>query len=148
MYSLGKIKKLFDSLNNELDLNQQMDYYFDKWIFRGAFIFLILLFAFFILSDGFQQKVYLNCPLEVGSCKNPIYKQCDNWIDSYIENYSHSSIKSALQYCNQEYLIGGTIIGEPPSKIYDNFWFIVFGSLILAFIVNHFVHNRNREIKI
>jgi len=139
-----KIKKTLDDLQKQIDIKREWpDYTFSKWIFRGAFILLITFFISFIFIDGLEQKVYINCPSDVGSCRNPIYKLCDDLIKNY-DNTSHWSVKSAMAYCNQEYLVPGTIIGEPPNWIYKNFWVLTFGVLSLAFLLNHLIFNTRK----
>lgn len=89
--------------------------------------------------DGFDmnKKFYVSCQSDMG-CENPLYQNMA---------YCGSMIASNDPICNKEYLIKGETYGEAPPKIFRYFTLIVLSILLLAFVVNHFVMNREFSFK-
>ena len=123
-----------------------MSYVFNKWIFRSVVIALIILFFVVLLESGFDfsDKVYAKCELDVIRCENPFYEQCDVL---YNLRGNDSSVIFARSLCNDKFLLGSVVVGEPPSWLARNNFYIVMLLIFIAFLVNHLLYNIKKKEK-
>lgn len=120
----------------KIELNIQKDryklfgtYVFDRWIFTTMML-LIFGFLFYVAWSYNFNLDYYNCikPAQMDvlkGCKNPFY-QAPTWKQS-------------------EYLYPGEY-GTKPGFLFDSIWGVVIGSFILAFGLNHYVHNKGKKL--
>ena len=118
------------------------EYYFNKWIFRGAILFIFILFIYSLATIGLTNKVYVHCPENAGFCHNPFYKNCD------LLRGKDPSVLQALRYCNESRLFQGTTIGEPPTWFMKNNFLLVGIILFIAFAINHFLYNKPSQLRL
>lgn len=97
-------------------------YKFDRWIFKAA---MFIIFGVLFLTAYFSHfdLDYFRCG-DLEGCRNPFY--------------------NPVTWRNAEWLPAGEY-GTPPTTLFNNIWYISFGILALAFIVNHFVHNKGYD---
>lgn len=112
-------------------IKEFVGYKFNRTIFQvyiGVLFFCV--FLIFAYNDfSFESKFYLHCSSEKTFCENPCYL-------NYVNEYCPDEIR------NIQTLEGGFEYGEKPSFLMRNFtWFAIL-SVILVFVVNHFIHNR------
>jgi len=116
------------------------DYVFKKWIFRWAILCMILfVFALWFrrgLGNPLERKLYVHCPLNVASCENPLYDAKDFCMDKLGADHP---------LCSMRYLPAGFVYGSPPDKLVLNGGLVMFGLVVLAFVLNHFLYNRGRK---
>lgn len=99
-------------------------YIFDRIIFNLAF-FSIFFFIFFIIYSNNFELNYFKCGAPLSeTCKNPFYKE--------------------LTWENYERLAPGEY-GFNPKK-FNYVSYICFLALIISFIINHFINNRNFKL--
>lgn len=89
-------------------------------------IFVGLLYSFHLEGWNFNKQLYLHCPGPT-VCKNPLYQSCTEY------------------YCDFETLPPGFTIGKPMSAVYDRYPLFVFAVVMIAFLANHFVYNKDFE---
>lgn len=107
-------------------------YYFDKRIFRIAFLLLFIILIVMIADNNFQlgNEFYMECPEYEPYCYNPFY------------NYNPCP---QLNFCDQEILKGGESIGIKPKPYFTIYTGLLLLLLSFAFIINHIMHNgRNK----
>jgi hypothetical protein len=111
-------------------------YVVDRRVFRVYMALVVALIAYIMFTSGVGwNEVYVACPLDhMGECENPCYLGGDKC--------------GALQF--QEYIAPGTEFGRLPPPEYESqkrglWWFIVCG-FVLAFSINHMMHNRGKSI--
>jgi len=143
-----------DDLQKKLDVKTWLpDYKFNKWIFRGALLLIVVLavVSWALLGFGNPAKmyVYVSCPEDVlGYCQNPFYDLCNSQGDLYLIS---NDICEGMppDFYEFEVLQGGESIGEKPHWFSQASLVFAFIILILAFVVNHLVYNKNysRRVK-
>jgi len=106
-------------------------YKFDRKIFKTV---LYIIFGYLIIIGvltGFdtERKLYVNCK-GTTECINPVPLS-----EKYLKYCTGD-------WCTDEYLTPGFSYGEPPTKLNNSFFVVVFGSLVVAFILNHYKYNR------
>lgn len=112
-------------------------YCFDRRVFR---VYLIVVFGMLALvmfsSSVGVHEFYLSCPVDGPSCSNPYYLSCDR--------VECESIRG------QEFLRPGFHLGTPPTeefgRLVRDFLLVVVLGFVLAFVVNHLLHNRGRSL--
>lgn len=106
-------------------------YQFDKWVFRGYAVIVVLyvLFTFYSFDFDFSQQIYLKCD-GLYACENPLFLQCDK------------------EVCYKEFLPPGYEYGVKPDRflkyLYGGFVVAFLGGL-LALAINHFWHNKGKS---
>jgi hypothetical protein len=122
------------------------NYYFEKWIFRSVVFSIIILLFVVLINSGFDfsDKVYAKCEFDVVRCENPFYEQCDA-LDRM--RGKDESVEFAKRLCNDKFLLGSVVVGEPPSWIQKNNFIIVIILIFIGFVLNHFLYNRPGQIK-
>lgn len=127
----------------ELKNDDVVVYRFDKLIF-GCFVLVIL--AFFVamfLFFGSDRTYHIHYVCDTSSlatysqpyCENPFYKShpvCDQMWDGA---------------CDQEFVMNGFEFGKPAPFLVKHFGLILGVLLFFAFLINHFVHNKDFRIK-
>lgn len=122
-------------------------YIFDRLIFIGIMIFLVVLMLILIISNGgFSSKYnfYVRCNNTIGvptlinnseivfnmGCENPLYRDT---------KYCGMAWAGA---CEQKTLPNGFTYGEPRPKFMN--WFIIISilSILAGFIINHNLYNK------
>jgi len=132
--------------SNKQGVNSQV-YTFDRFIFLGYIVLLLLTFFYFSFLNGglnANNNFYVKCigkthlyldGNSISNCKNPLYheyKYCNQlWVGA----------------CEQEYLPNGFTYGTPPPKFLSYFNYIFFIGIIFAFILNHLIYNIHFKFK-
>jgi hypothetical protein len=119
-------------------------YRFDKRIFWGAEIVMILgLFLFFsAFKFDFSYHPYFECKFD--TCKNPMYDA--EYVAPLINKVSSAGNLADCDWCSFPILLRGNYGVPPPSQFL--FFIIPFAVVILftcAVLVNHLVHNKGRK---
>lgn len=124
-------------------------YKFDKRIF--AIYFIVVLFMALVVMQrhnwDFSARPYFKCELE--QCQNPFYytPTCKAQLTAgfgLIPLYTTEDCKDTCEWCNEAYLPRGEYGEKKDSYLLNNMWFIVLGLYVVAFVVNHYIHNRGR----
>lgn len=113
-------------------------YKVDRWIIQSCMI-LVFAFLFFVayrqnfdldyyscVSPGWgsQEAMFINAtPLL--DCENPFYEP--------------------VTWKNRERLAPGEY-GKKPDFLFNSIWLVTIGIFILGFVLNHFIHNRKKEV--
>ena len=118
-------------------------YKYDKIIFYSVLLILVSIFAVVLYNNDFELNknyLYFEC-LGNQSCINPIYQlTCSNekvW-------GKDCSIKCEEDWCDLVLLPPGKYGKEPP-RIVQMFSFIAVVLMIIAFLLNHQIHNKGVE---
>lgn len=112
-------------------------YRFDKLIF-GSYVLLILvlfLTIFFVSGSDKTEHIYYKCDAGFGQCISPFY-----------HNYPLCE-KLWFNACQQEFIEDGFSFGDPVPFVVRS-WGLILGVLLFgAFVLNHFMHNRDFKFK-
>jgi preprotein translocase subunit SecG len=121
-------------------LNNGKPYFFNRTVFTLAVLALLIIAVVMLALSGFDksEKIYVSCNKDRTQCDNPLYK---NWA------YCGKTIDANSLICTQEFLPGGFQYGEPPPLVVQYFASLAFLTLILAFIINHFMFNKHLSKK-
>jgi hypothetical protein len=127
----------------ELELKKGKKYVVDKYVFRSAFLVMILFFLIIWITSGyslFKQNVHLKCDLigelppmvEIApqGCENPLYH----------EYQYKGKVNVPDEVFRMKYLPVGYEINKPPVTI-TFFPVIIIGVLLLALLYNHIKNN-------
>jgi len=123
-------KSIFNPVEGKRWLVQSHDKYIvDR---RIVIFYLMILFSIFLYGASqqgfdFSQHYYFNC--SIGPCENVFYGKC------------------SMDWCSEKILPSGFSYGEKPSYLSTNFSWIAMLLGLVAVIVNHFIYNRNFEMK-
>lgn len=126
-------------MKKEFYINKQ-NYKIETNIFNIYIAFLCLIFLISYFTYGFNKSdnLYMVCNPTVGiTCQNPLYNSPD----------CGTKLEATSKYCTQEFLNKGETMGNPPPLILKLFPYIVAIGLILAFIINHFMYNKEFSFK-
>lgn len=106
-------------------------YIIDRRIFLLLMVVIISLtiYGFSRYDWNFEQKIYLSCDSPT-PCQNPLYERCSEW------------------YCQEQLIPAGFEYGEKPDSFFMNFNMYVLLLVIVAFVLNHIIHNRNFELNV
>ena len=115
-----------------------MEYFFNKWIFRGVVFVLRIIASIQVLSMEpskiLKQQLYITCnPVNGDVCENTFYG---------VEKYCKYKVWGNESLCSIEYFPKGFTYGEAPSFIIKNFGMIVLIIVLLGFGLNHLLYNR------
>jgi len=129
---------------NKLDLSKKYPDYFKKWVFRTAFIIILLLcvkvtvFEFNNNPHPFNYY-YVICGEEEAFCVNPLYAcKYPTQKDCLIINDLPQGV-CEFGYCEKKYLAGGESYGVKPPFLLRYALDIVALILISSFIINHII---------
>jgi hypothetical protein len=114
-------------------------YKFDKLIFFGIILCLAGIVVYNFMLNGYENHPYLKCTAE--KCINPIA------MPSICPGVYCPPVKCDEAWCSQKTVSRGEY-GQKPSFLQTNFSLIVWILLILAFVLNHFIHNKNIKFSI
>lgn len=117
------IKKILD----KIDLSKKYPKYFNKWIFRGAFILILILGIFvFITNDFSLNHAWAECPEDAKTrrCTNPY----------------HDLFCDGSELCMNEFILPGETIGYKPTSSYQGFDDFAIFILIAAGMLNHILY--------
>jgi len=128
-------------INRFVGLKARLDKVFDvssygyvvnKWIFRCAFIFMLLLFLVVVRVDGWGVAVggssYILCD-SPGGRLNPFGLDC-------------KSERVGVD-CQPEYLSYGEVVGFKPSRLARFFPSLCVWLFAVALLLNHYLYNKN-----
>lgn len=151
------LKEFDKKLSEKLRINNYFPNYINKWVFRVYFVIIALVLSAIIYQNGgLTSSFYLECPQDAVKCINPFYK-CrpgrDKSNEGFYDPYNpkgdgfYCFEDTRQEYCDKglcekEYLLGGEYIGNKPSPLYEWFYFILLGGLILAFMLNHLIYKK------
>lgn len=121
----------------KLELDNGRKYIFDKYIFQGCIAFLLLFTLSVFIYYGFDlsYNLYVGCKnMTVNSyyCENPLYMNYD---------YCHDAWPGA---CEQKFIPVGFEYGKPPPKILSIFESFTVLTIVLGFLINHFLYNKGK----
>ena len=129
---------LKDRLDKVFDVSSY-GYKVNKWLFRSAFIVMVLLFGFVVVVDGWGVAVHgasaFVCPESQFRCVNP-YVEPVCVVDDY-----------GFYVCESSYLYGGEVYGVVPSLLARVVPYLCVGLFALALLLNHLMYNRNFKVK-
>jgi len=127
----NKIKEFFE----KIDLSKKYPGYFNKWLIRGAFGVLIVLYLFLMSQNNWSTTTaYFICEIDSKvDCKNPFYDI----------NNNHPNCINGL--CTHATVNPGETLGKPPSFLFENFNIISFWILVLIFGINHLLYWRKQK---
>ena len=113
----------------KIDLGKKYPNYFNKKIFRGSMIIIVVLFVVaFILNDYSLSSAYISCSNKsLGGCENPLYSK----------DKSAPYCRSVPEICQKESIAPGETIGKNPSFLVKYFASITLLITVSAFVINH-----------
>jgi hypothetical protein len=114
-------------------------YRFDRYLFLGGVIFLLLITLGVLFLNGFDKSehIYINCPkTSVTACQNPFFQD---------EQYCGVNGKLPYIICGTPTFIQGFSWGEKPSWIVLNFGAIAIILMIGIILLNHFLYNTGKR---
>lgn len=117
-------------------------YRFDKVIFYLANFYILLILSVTILKYGLAFKPYINCITD--TCENPFMNK-----NSYGCTFGFGLFDCEIQkeeWMKNKILLRGEY-GTPPPN-FNWFYITVFSALLVAFSLNHIIHNINRQFHI
>lgn len=130
-------------------------YKVDKYIIRVAFA-LCLVFLIYAFYWGVSQgSYYVSCSStetffgNPQPCENPFYNQCNSFDDDwqFLLGGSKTNVEAFARengLCDMETIQPGMSYGVKAPFIVGDVIPLTFLIILLAFILNHFVHNRNQ----
>lgn len=144
---MAKIKEALKEIQDAIDLSKRFPGYFDKRIFRGVVI-IMLLFTFIVFwSENFQFRfIYAECNKDV-ACNNPFYI-CPKGLD-YTNPFLQADCmpiesvpKELIPLCNtgvcyNQYLEPHQVIGHKPNALVLWYNQICLLMVALGFLINH-----------
>jgi len=139
-------------MKNKFDLSERFPNYFNKWVFRFAFLLIIVFFSFLFLLEIHNggshpfNYVYVSCPESEAVCVNPFYV-CQNnlWEVGCVRLSEVPAGVCDYGYCDDNFLLGGVSYGVKPPFWLRHGFSMVFIVLALAFVVNHLIYWRIEE---
>ena len=123
-----------------LELKDNQTYIFDRYLFIGAIVCLLIVaisMIFYLGGLDANKYLYIHCDNK-GGCENQLYNNF---------NYCGKTIPLDSIVCTQEVLPYGFEAGKKPPAIVNNFGLITGIIIGLMFIINHFIHNRTFRFK-
>ena len=124
----------------KLELNDNQTYIFDRYLFVGAIV-VLLIFAvsmiFYLGGLDANKYLYIHCDNK-GGCENQLYNNL---------NYCGKTIPLDSIVCTQELSPYGFEAGKKPPQIINDFWIYAGALILLMFIINHFKYNKQFSFK-
>ena len=115
------------------------EYTFDKRFFLGSIFIMVIFLIIGYAEGGSETHIYASCPKDaVMPCKN-------KFILEGVSNATFCLAKNK-EVCAIPTLWPGQTYGTPPPWIVKNFPSIMGLIFFLAFLGNHFTHNRRFDI--
>lgn len=113
-----------------IDLSKRFPGYFNKWVFRGMMLAIVVVIVLAGQSVGWKLSGrYIECRSEM-PCFNPLYdKNC----------------APTDGVCSLQTLMPGTLIGDRPTFLVEYADTFVLSIILLAFGVNHLVYEVRRR---
>lgn len=139
-----EIKKKLKKLNTIFYINNHIQNYVTKWVFRVMFLVILIGFFYVAYTEDFDftTHAYNEC---VGNqpCRNPFF-ECQNkevtFLDyQFIDCKQFNKFNCVDGICNKELLDPHEILGEKPSKIYNNYSNFVLVICFIAILINHLI---------
>ena len=146
------MKKFLDKLEKDLSVkNWFPDYNFNKWVFRSAIILIVVLFFCIWVSSGFvalnKNYVYFECgSASFGACENPFYDLCNSKGELFYQDSNICDDLDSSMY-EEQFVLVGYSVGEKPSWLLSNSLTFAYLIILLAFIFNHLVFNKNYKFR-
>lgn len=117
-------------------------YKYDRRFFWAGMIAIIVAFLniAYQYEFNFHNKMYFVCN-DFGGCENPYFNmECDRaWLYG-----DKCLIECREEWCKEEVLPTGVYGEKPPENFGRNFVIQIIVILLIAFILNHFFHNRGK----
>ena len=145
-----------------MNLTKKYPGYFNKWIFRGALFFLVVLFILALKSQNYsmEKHLYIYCPDEnIDKCLNPYYV-CNQYLATDAAGYiqineaglavfcaSVGELPEPCPVCEVQYLNPGQSLGDKPPAYVEYFPHYGFLLLALALAFNHLAYMRRQKIE-
>ena len=146
MKLIDKLKEFDKKLGDKLDLNKRFPGYFNKWVFRLAFVLIAVMIIDAFIAYGVSGQTYLSCNDPAG-CLNPLYvcqredyKQVNG--EHIVPNDCFIEVTPAIKKsckvidCTKKYLSYGDSYGEKPPAYLDGMFILI----VLAFVANHLLY--------
>ena len=124
----------------KLELTSNQTYIFDRYLFVGAIVMLLIFtvsMIFYLGGLDANKYLYIHCDNK-GGCENQLYKNY---------NYCGKTIDINSIACTQELLPYGFEAGKKPPAIVNDFWLYAGALILLMFIINHFKYNKQFSFK-
>jgi hypothetical protein len=119
-------------------------YRVDRWIVITGMIFCFL-FLLYVANSYNYDLDYYSCPLNSDGSITGSKIMLEDHKPETKEGFCKNPFYSAPDWKNEQYLPPG----EYGTKLGNDFkyaWLVVWSIMILAFIGNHFIHNRGKNI--
>jgi len=100
------------------------NYIFNKWLFLGWFVLLLLFLVVFAVVLGSNNYEYVRCPTSQAYCLNPLFDE-----------------SCVVGTCSVSLLNGGESLGTKPPFVVDYFFWLVLLSGGVVFGLNHWLFN-------
>jgi len=126
------VAKIIKETENQLNLKKKYPLLFTRTttiILNIAIILCIILVFLSAYLDG-AKGYYIECPLNVRGCSNPLYDD-----SCYLTNTP----------CEKEFLYPGETIGEKPSILTQNLGDIIISIIFLSFLLNYILYKRRKK---
>jgi len=135
------MKERFKLVNNK---KFNKPYVFDKYLFRGGLILLIVCFMVLAFINGGKNSFYYVCDSNI-PCDLELFKtrfcQDINKLDEIkLNGLNEWVVNSGL--CYMDYAPSGFSVGVPPSKFQGLEYPLTVILLIVIFIINHLKYNK------
>lgn len=129
-------------IQEQLDLKKRFPNYFNKWVFRGVIIIMVLFTITLYISEGGYKFVYAECDKDV-PCNNPFYACHGYEFEGCMSTYNiPKEIKPLCDagYCENKTLMPHQVIGDKPSFWVLNYNLICLLLVVLGFAFNHILY--------
>lgn len=119
-------------------------YIWDKRIFRGAILCIIILFVAVGFSENWDFSYKFNYECKEAICRNP-FNDCKEKISikNIATGYDYMQ-QCTADWCKQTTLTKGKY-GKQKSYLYSNFAYYLSAIILWAFVFNHLMHNKGKR---
>ena len=115
-------------------------YKFNRLLFLGVIFIFTGIFIYNLMINGITQHPYFTCKSDI--CFNAVYANKISCNSIYCP-----PVECKEDWCFQEYVSKGTY-GIQPSFTQRYFPMLIWGSTVLAFIINHFLYNKGKKFSL
>lgn len=118
-------------------------YKFSTWLILLGFIFPAALILYQGYASGFVEKYVVKCPADsMTDCLNPFHS-CDPMTTTWCPDEKLKTMVCASNpgFCLMPILKRGEEYGDKKTFLEKHFFFILVGSLVFVYGINHFVYN-------